>query len=159
MADHKAPQEVARISERFIDYLARKADADSQDRNYEIAAAQLDRILSAESADEMWAADDFESVGGRDLVDVEMEIQSFTVHQASDQFKSPLGYWFMIQATRLDNKAPVVFNTGAPLVMGKLRWLEAAELLGTETARVVIRGTDTPNGTVLKLKPVPVRQS
>jgi hypothetical protein len=146
-----------RPTEKLVDYLVRRAQEDAGTRNYEIAATQLDRILSAGSAEQMWNADDFDSIGGRDLVDVEQRINSFTVHEGSEQYASPLGHWIMVQAQRLDNGQEITWNTGAPLLIGKLRWLEAAELLGTADAECVIRSTPTPNGSVLKLKQVPQR--
>ncbi len=148
-----------RPSEGLVQYLARRAEEDSRNRNYEIAASQLDKILAAKTIEEMWDADDFESIGGRDLVDTEMRIESFTVHTGNDQFSAPLGHYLMVTAKSLADGKEFMFNTGAPLLMGKLRWLEAMNLLGTADADVVIKGFDAPNGTVLKLRPVPRRSS
>jgi hypothetical protein len=90
-------------------------------------------------------------------VDVEQRVNSFSVHESGDAFNAPLNHYVIVQATRLSDGTPLVWNTGAPLVIGKLRWLEAAEKLGSAEADCVVRGTDTPKGTVLKLKPIPAR--
>ena len=146
-----------RPTEGFMEYLARRARQDGENRNYEIAASQLDQILSAETPEQMWAADDFDSTAGKDLEDLEMRVDGFTVHESSAQYVSTLGFYVMVSAVRLSDMTQFVFNTGSPLIIGKLRWLEAAELLGTPDAECIIKGTDTSNGRVLKLKPIPQR--
>lgn len=146
--------------EKFVDFLNRRVETDADD--FETAAAQLDRILSAQTLEDMWHADDFESTGGRDLVDVEMRILSFRVRK-SDRFTSgiPAGdgkrFYFLVTSARLDNGEEFVWNTGAPLILGKLRWLEAAGLLGKPESEAVIKGTDVADGQVLKLRNVPRR--
>jgi hypothetical protein len=153
---------VARPVEGFLEYLLSRAAEDAEDMAYEVAAAQLDKILSANSVEQMWDADDMDSQGGRDLQDVEQRINSFTVHK-SGRFTSglPAGpdeyFWILVRSQKLANGEEFVWNTGAPLILGKLRWLESQDLLGTPDAECVIRGTETPNGVVLKLRPVPKR--
>ena len=149
-----------RPAEQFIDYLIRRAGEDkgkAPDRNKEIMYGSLDAILGAASVEEMWDADELQSNAGKNLEDVEMEIQWFSVHEATGEFDAPLDHYVWVHANRLDNGAELIFNTSSTLIMGKLRYLEAAELLGTPEARCVIRGRKTANGRVLKLKPITQR--
>lgn len=160
--DGQAAAPAVRPVETFIQYLNRRAEEDSANLTFEVAASQLDQILTAETLEAMWDADDFESTGGRDLVDVEQQVNGFTVHK-SDKYTSgiPAGdgkYFFvMVRSQKLADGLEFVWNTGAALLIGKLRWLEAMSLLGTPQAQCVIKGTESGEGTVLKLKPVPKR--
>lgn len=143
-----------RESTRFVDYLDARAGLDGEGRAFEVASSQLDKILTAETEEEAWDADEFESVAGRDLVDVEQRVLGFTVHKSSGELNAPLGVFIQVQSQRLSDGEEFTWNTGAPLIIGKLRWFEAAQKLPVEC---VIKGTDTAKGTVLKLKPVPKR--
>jgi hypothetical protein len=155
MAQQKAGTAVEpRPVETLIEYLTRRAEVESDSRAYEVAASQLERILSAETEEEFWDATTYVSTGGRDLEDVEQQVLSFSVHRGSDQYQSPLQHFIMVNAARLDTGEQFVWNTGSPLIIGQLRWLESKGKLPKE---VVIKGTPTPNGTVLKLRPVPKR--
>jgi hypothetical protein len=153
MAQRTAGKDVSKVT-TLVEYLSERAEAESSDRAYQVAASQLERILSADTEEEFWDATTYVSTGGRDLEDVEMSVKSFSVHKGTDQFNSPLGHFIMVQAARLDNGAEFVWNTGSPLIIGQLRWLEAKQKL---PADLVIKGTPTANGTVLKLRPVPTR--
>lgn len=157
MADRTpATQRPSAVSqaESFISYLERRAESEGESRAFDVAATQLDRILSAETAKDVWDADEYESTGGRDLADVEQRIHSFSVHKGGDQFKSPLGFYIMVNSSRLSDGSEFIWNTGATLIIGKLRWLEAHEMLPVDC---VIKATPTPNGEVLKLRPIPTR--
>jgi hypothetical protein len=148
--------------EKFIDFLNRRITEDKERGNWGLSSEQLDAILSAPDEATMWSADDMDSLGGRNLIDVEQQINGI-VYRESDKFDSgiPLGSgkyaYVIVEAHRLADLKPITWNTGAVLLIGKLRWLEAAEMLGSEQAHVVIRGTEAGAGTVLKLKPVPAR--
>jgi hypothetical protein len=141
-------------AESLIQYLARRAEMEGESRAYDVAVSQLDRILAADDEAALWDADEYESTGGRDLVDVEQNVKGFTVHKGGEQFKTPLGFYIMVNSSRLSDGSEFIWNTGAPLIIGKLRWLEAHEKL---PINCVIRSTPTPNGEVLKLRPIPTR--
>lgn len=149
---HRKP-EVSQ-AESFMAYLERRASEEGENRSFEVAVTQLERILTAETAEQVWDADEYESTGGRDLTDVEQRIRGFSVHKGGEQYKSALGYYIMVDSSRLDTGAEFIWNTGSPLIIGKLRWLEAHDMLPIDC---VIKGTPTPNGEVLKLRPVPKR--
>jgi hypothetical protein len=59
-----------------------------------------------------------------------------------------------ITSTRLSDGVQFQWDTSAPLLMGKMRWLEAHDQLPCEC---VIKGHIAPGGTVLKLRPIPKR--
>lgn len=170
MSDETAIEQTGGVSElkaveKFTDFLLRRIEEDKEkaaERAQEIALEQLDRILSAPDREAMFAADDFDSIGGRNLEDVEQRILEIT-YAASDRYTTgiPLGNgmraYVLVRSMRLDNGEIFVWNTGSTLIIGKLRWLEADEAINTSDAEVVIKGTATPNGRVLKLKEIPKR--
>ena len=122
-------------------------------------------ILSAESEDEMWDSDDLAQIGGRNLRDVEQRILDYTVNYspttADDEMKSVFrdskgrGMYLLVRSIRLEVGEEFVWNTSAPLLVGKILWLADH---GKLPADVVIRGKDIGAGqVVLRLKPVPKR--
>lgn len=164
MAQQTEPQTAnnlpARPSDSLIQYLIKRATEESVNRAYEVAASQIDAMMQAQTEEEFWAATDWESIGGRDLEDVEQQVNSFSIHR-SDKFTSgiPTGegdyFYAFVQAQRMDDGREFTWNTGAALLIGQLRWLEAK---GKFPAQIVIRGTDAGGGkTVLKFRPVPKR--
>jgi len=145
---------VARPHDQFGEYLLRRAEEDGATRGYEVAASQMDKMLAAETEQEIWDADEGGTVNGQDMIDVELEIRGFKVATSDDQYDAALGVYILIDATRLDNGEQVIVNTGAPLIITKLRMFEVREMLPVTG---VIRGTKARNGTVLKLRQLPSR--
>lgn len=152
-----------RAVESFIDYAARRVQEDaSTEVAWELTAAQMDRILTAETDEQMWTADDLDSVAGKDLEDVEQRILS-VVYREGDEFEHgiPLGngkfLWVLVTAIRLSDNFQFTWNTGSPLIIGKLRRMEAEGYYGTEKADCVIKGSKTPRGRIIKLKEIPKR--
>jgi len=141
--------------ESLIQYLSRRAEADQGTRAYDVAAAQLEKILAAETEDEFWDASDYTSLGGRDLEDVEQRILSFTVHVSdSDEFDAALGHFIMVNAQKIEDGEELIWNTQSPLIIGQLRWMEAKGLLPYDC---VIKGTRARKGRVIKLRPLAKR--
>lgn len=138
----------------FRNYLGTRAESETRDIATDLAADQLAAVIAAEDEAAMWAADEMSLEAGKDLADREMMVQSFTVHTSSERFKAPLGHYVVVQAVRLDTGEAFTWNTGSPLVIGKLRWLEAH---GKLPRAVVLRSIETPNGARLRLEPVAVR--
>jgi|SRR5271169_4062566 len=149
--------------DRLTDYLARRATDEGGTRAYDVAASQLDKILVANTDDEIWEADSGGTVGGRDFENVECRWHSFTVHPSGNTMNAPLGHYIIISATVLvDTNDKVLYhpgddvlvNTGSPLIIGKMRTFEAKGRLPVDG---VIRGYDAPAGRVLKLRPLAAR--
>jgi hypothetical protein len=143
-----------RAHEQFIEYLARRAEADGATRSFDVAANQMDKLLNAETEQEIWDADEGGTFSGQDMIDIELLIRGYKVAVSSDEYDSPLGVYILIDAVRLDTGDEIVVNTGSPLIITKLRKLESRELLPAEA---VIRGYKAAKGTVLKLKQIPAR--
>lgn len=118
-------------------------------------------ILAAESEEEMWDADELDQTGGKDLEDVEQKIVAYAVKYSNNPgiqsaFKDSQGrgMYLLIRSARLDTGEEFVWNTSAPLLVGKILWLANREML---PADVVIRGRGESGSRVLRLKPIPKR--
>jgi len=132
---------------------------------------QLDAILTAESEDEMWDADDRGILGGRDLAGIAMRVMRFDVKygnrdDVSSPFVDPTGrkMYLLIDSVRISERANrqdkgpqpgelFTWNTSAPRIVGKLFWLEQNNKLPAEVLIEAIQlgGSQA----VLKLKPAP----
>lgn len=151
-----------RPHERFVANLkARAVEAQGEDgktRSFEIAASQMDKILSAETEEDIWDADEGGTVAGKDFTDVALEILDYQLTESDDKYDSPLGVYVNIKATLLqktkgyDVGEVVVINTGATLVITKLEAFRSKGMI--PGLKCMIRGTEAKNGTVLKLRPL-----
>jgi hypothetical protein len=120
------------------------------------------KIMEATDVDEMWESDELDQTGGRDLVDTELRILEYAVKFSTNvdiesEFIDSRGrkMYLLIRSARLDNGEEFVWNTSAPLLVGKIFWLTDHNMLPMDA---VIRGTELGGGkTVLKLKPIPKR--
>jgi hypothetical protein len=144
-----------------LDTRARMVDNSS--RGMEITANQVDKIMAAETEDDIWDADSSGAISGMDLQDVILEVHSYDVAKSTkvsdDGGESLVNHYFLIQATRYDTKSPedIVVNCGAPLVMAKLDAFRAKAADVTDMKLMcVIKGTSTQGGnTVLRLARAP----
>jgi hypothetical protein len=144
----------AKPHERFIAYMQRRAESEGSQLGAEVSASQMDKILTAETEEEIWDADEGGTFSGQDMIDIELMIQSFTVAPSSDEFEAALGVYANIKATRLDTGEEVIVNTGADKIITKLRMFEQKGLLPIGG---VIKAVKTPKGSMLKLRPLPKR--
>lgn len=135
---------------QFYSYLEAKAASDENEPS-DFMAQQVGAILTAGSSAEMWEADNGEGVANSlSMIDVEMAIYSFTVHKGQIEYSEGSYPFFMVvHGARLSTGEEVVYSTGAPLIMAKLKYLEDHDELPAEC---VIRETQTRKGfRVLKL--------
>lgn len=144
----------------FIAYLERLAGENETNRSFDVAASQLERILSAETEDDIMDSDEGGTLQTRDLIGLEMIVENFdfdkSIHKSADKFNAGLGVYIQFPATATINFPDkgitagdaLLVSSGAPLVIGKLRALAANGYL-PRTVR--IKGVDGPNGTVVKL--------
>lgn len=153
----------ARVSQQFHSWLNAKAEEEDQNRSNEVAMSQLDRMLVAESLDDILDADELGARQARDIVGLEFEWKGgFRVVKSSDKFEATLGVYIQFEVTALSAMLDkgiavgdiVLISTGAPLIIGKLRTLEAN---GFVPIKLMITGTDAGKGTVLKLRRPPNR--
>ena len=138
----------------WVQQVARDGEAD---RAFRVMSRQLEQVLTAENEDAIMDADMQPTFETRDLVDLEIEVQpELDFAPSADRFQSPLGVYVQFVATALTAMPgrnikvgqQLIISSGAPLVIGKLRTLQANGYL-PRALRIV--GVEAPNGTVLKL--------
>lgn len=119
-------------------------------------------VTMAETEEEMWDADEFEQIGGRDLEDLEQRILGYSVKFSNNQlidtpFIDSQGrkMYLLIRSAKVENGDEFVWNTSAPLVVGKVLWLANHNRI--PGAEAVIRGRGPEGSRVLMLKPLPKR--
>lgn len=156
---------------RFLQQMSMTADVDSTEESTGSTESTVEKIVTAETEAEMWDADELGLIGGRNIVDVEMCVNSFLVRYSRKEnnttehgevmksaFVDPStkrGMYLLVESTRLDNGEEFTWNTSAPSVLSKLFWLHQNSRLPCEC---VIRGKDLGGGQMyLTLKPVPKR--
>jgi hypothetical protein len=152
--------------EEFIQYLRNRAETSNAERASEVQDSQIVKLLNAaESGDEesIWNADEGGLISGKDIAHTptntspELDIYSFGISPSSDRYEAPLEHFASIRATivskdpRFTMGEEIIINTGAPLILTKLRALESNDMLPT---RGVIVAIQARNGDVLKLRPV-----
>jgi hypothetical protein len=143
--------------ERWTTNLQARADEASNEEfdGTAILAQQVGRIFNAETEEELDAADQGGTVAGKDFTDIAINVHSYRLERDS-KFTTDLGVFTWIDATVVQaNKKgfavgePVTINTGAGLVIAKLEWYRAHNML---PKTCVLKATETRKGnTVLKL--------
>lgn len=171
MANEPARRGASQIAEETISLQfkswvqAQAARERSAEEKWEITGSQLDRILTATTAEEIDAADELESdikvYQGRDLPGLEVRVpeQDFRYAESSDEFDAPLGIYIQFRATALNDMPnrgiskgeEILISTGAPLIIGKLRSYQANGLLPQEQRVTAVK---TAKGNVLKIKTI-----
>lgn len=160
----------AKRTEAFHRYMLDRANDENEQggRADEIMAAQGERILSAETVDEIMAADAGGTIQMRDVPGTEWEIRSFRpVISTRTDITGGHGYYISCDATYIGGPDDIArkagleigqdyaLQTGADLVIYKLRAMEAGEYL---PYKFLIHGITTAGGnTVIKLRDVPKR--
>lgn len=154
---------VKRPSESFVEFVQREAQNTENAGSYDVMATQMDRLLTAESLADIMDADEQGTHQARDLIGLE-----FTAHpgiryvKSSEEFDAPLGVYIQVKGTALMDYPDagitvgdeLIISTGAPLIVGKYRTLEAN---GHLPLALMITGVKAPKGTVLKLRLAPNR--
>jgi hypothetical protein len=157
-----------RQAQQFKTYLNTRAVQDRENGN-DAMAAQLEKILAAAdgSFDDIMDADDSGVFESKDLIGAEIEIQAhppIRIAESSEKYRGNGGLDVYVQFTAimLANYPAkglyagdvILVSSGATLVIGKIRTLEAGGYL---PAKVMIRGSESTNGTVVKLGRIPER--
>lgn len=148
----------------LLNEMAMRADIDAQDSS--INETTLNKVLTAETPEEFWDADEKSVVNAQDMIGKEMLVRTFHVRRgkADDPSKpmenvyrdsSGVGLYLDVDCVLLENGEEIVFNTSAKFLVAKFI---QAERLGMFPLECVIQGIDLGGGqTVLKLRPVPKR--
>lgn len=150
-----------RASDGLAEYFQRRALATknqvSEDgsRAYQVMADQVDKILTAETEDDIWGADEGGTTAAKDLTNVPLRVHSYDVVE-SGKFRTDFGVYALLTATNLVTGDDVRLNTGAGLILAKLRAFEAIGYMGggdKGPIDVIFEGIETASGnTVLKMK-------
>jgi hypothetical protein len=159
-----------RLVDQFHDYMRERAveEGTGAARGEEIEAQQIERILTAESEDDIWDADNAGTIQARDIRDMEVEILDIVpVVSTRQDLENSKGYYVSMNAVCLGAPADIlrktglivgdsfVLQTGATRIISKVRAFEAK---GWLPMRGVIAGTDTSSGNVvLRFKRLPER--
>lgn len=159
--------EKQRLALQFHDYMLQRAEESKTTRGADVTESQMERILNATTEDEIWDADSQGTIQARDAIGLEVEILTLNVVASNRQDIESYGYYVSCEAICLGGPEEVlrsagleigdefVLQTGAPLIVTKLRAFEASNLLPVAG---VISGTPTSNGrTVLRFRRVPKR--
>jgi hypothetical protein len=138
-------------SDKLRKYLDMRADQYVPDEaGSDLTDEQIEKMMAAAESGDMdaiMAADQGGTIAGKSYCDQPIEIHSYDVLKST--LDTVLGYYILIRATNLNSGADVVINTSSPLVIAKLRALEAAsgkdlgESLGL---RVMLNNTTTRSG-------------
>lgn len=156
-----------RAFQALIQRMSMSADIDSTEQTGSTEMT-VEKIVTAESEAEMWEADELGLIGGRDLIDKEMRVESFLTRFSNSKVgpdgetiiskfvdAAGRGMYLLVTSVLLESGEEVVWNTSAPSVVSKLIWLDENNALPKDC---VIRGKDLGGGqTYLTLKPVPKR--
>lgn len=155
--------------EKTLRLLAGRATIEEGEKTVDYGS--FESIITAETEEEMWTADDRGPLGGRDLAGVVMRVDVIDVKWSnSPDIQSPFkdsesgkNIYLLITATRVDDskytgKRPDIrqgdtfqWNTSAIRLVAKLLWLEGHEKLSQP---VVIEAVELGGGqAVLKLRP------
>jgi hypothetical protein len=154
----------------FLTKMEMTAEIDAADTENSpgTVTSTVERIVTAQTEEEMWDAGDLANIGGRNMVDIEQQVRSFQVKYSTgntspsgEEIQSAFrdsqgrGMYLLVEAVKLETGEELVWNTSAPDIVSKLMWLQEHNRL---PADVVIRGIDLGGGkTYLRLKPVPKR--
>lgn len=143
--------------DQFLRYMHNRAEIDGANNTFDVQSSMMDKILTAQSEEDIWEADEAGLEAGQSLVDVELEVRSMKVLKSNrPDFDNGMGVYIVVNAVRLDTGEEIIFNTGAPGLITKLRAFEA---LGKFPLQCVIKARTAGNGDVLKLRPIPKRAS
>ena len=157
------------LTQRFHAMMLERATVeDNSERAAEIAEQQAERIMSAESLDDILGADSGGTVQCRDVPNTEWEIRGYRVIRSNrTDIENSAGYYISMDAVCLAGPddtltragvtigEQVALQTGAYLLMVKVRALEVGGYL---PQRLYLLGTKTQQGfTILKWTAPPKR--
>lgn len=141
--------------QRWLDQLALESTMRDNVDASAITEQVIGNMLAAESLDAAIAVQDAGLPSGKDMVGIEQTVTSFEVRESDPRFSEhSLGYYFAVEAFRVDNGEHISYGVGAPNVMTVL-WV--ARLRDEFPFSCVIRSRDTANGALLTLYRIPAR--
>lgn len=137
-----SPPTALQAMSKFASYLLGRANLDEDDMqasNLETQASIATRILNSTSVDDVFAANEKGTLGGRDIVDLEQEIQRFDIVKSKNadiESKIIGGVFLLVHAINLADGKPFTWNTSASGLVASLVSLERMDAF---PIRVAIR--------------------
>jgi hypothetical protein len=110
------------VHDKFAEYMALYAKANTRDAG-DAQDSISERLLTAESEEDIWDADEGEMPSAEDLVNIPIRIFSFDVLTSNDPGKQNArtgNTYLVIHSARLDNGDMLDWNTSATLIVQKL---------------------------------------
>jgi hypothetical protein len=140
---------------RFKASLQERAAETQKDKNRgsEIVQDQANKILTAQTLEEVWEADEGGTVSGKNFTDIPMQILSYDLAPSSDEYESDLDVYVNMRVVVLESGngySPgdeVIVNVGGTLIVTKLEMFRNFDAFPQDA---VIK----QYGRVLKLRPV-----
>lgn len=164
MATNSVPEKAAKTGQvqqntplqRFVEQVRQEAELTKTITSGDVASRVTANMVEAETLEDAIAAQDSGMASGKDLIDVEMQVNDFDTLPSSEQFKenSPLGVYLLVHAVKLEDGAELEFATGAPNVVTLLHKARQLDRLPLDC---VIKAKPTANGELLTLKLLPKR--
>lgn len=142
--------------QRFIHQVQGEAELTKTMTSGDVASRVAANMIEAETLEDAIAAQDSGMASGKDLVDVEMQVNEFDTLPSNEAFKegSPLGVYVLVHAVKLEDGTELEFATGAPNIVTLLHKARQLDRLPLDC---VIRSKPTSNGELLTLKLLPKR--
>lgn len=149
--------------EKFTAHLQRLAAHNDEGNKDVVTSSQVDKILSAESIEDVWDADEGGMYALKDLVGMELELRSAKDLPSKDETKRNLfGTWMLMECTALvENRKlgipagdVLLINTGVPVVIAKIKALQGK---GVDPIQFIVQGVPSTSGEMVRLRPIPSR--
>lgn len=149
--------------EKFTDHLQRLAQHNDSENKDIVTTAQVDKILEAESIEDVWDADEGGMYALKDLVGMELQLVSAKDLPSKDETKRNIfGTWLLMECAALtENKKlgipigeVIMINTGVPTVIAKIKALQGK---GVNPIEFMVQGIPSGAGEMVRLRPIPRR--
>lgn len=135
--------------EQFKTYVKNRADLDSAYAFTELNEAQLDKVLTATSEDDLFASLEMAGLIPLKSLETGTEIQIngyHYVHGTRDDYANSLGVFVVIEAQLLSNGQELTLDTGIDRVIGFLRMVESGQAGVNFPVSVVVHKIGTGSG-------------
>jgi hypothetical protein len=149
--------------EKFTDHLQREAQANDKGNKDVVTTNQVDKVLSAETIEDVWDADEGGMYALKDLVGMELSVISAKTLPSKDETKRNIfGVWLLMECSALtENKRlgipigeVIMINTGVPTVIAKIKALQGK---GVDPIEFMVQGIPSGGGEMVRLRPIPRR--
>lgn len=150
-----AEVETLRPYERMVKQLQGIAKLESDNGSgFEIAANVVDKMLAAETLDDILAAGKDGPLKAEDMEHKPFLVRELSIHKAADAFADGgFGVYYVVACSDAVSLADKVFSVGATNVVAALFAMDQKGVFETdENPTLVIRSRPTPNGKLFYLE-------